>query len=334
MTGLRVSAHGLVHIYRLEGNDVVALTSVDLEVAPGQLVGLLGPSGSGKSTLITLLAGLQRPSAGRLQVGEHDLGTLDDTELDWLRAVEVGAVLQGATRNLLSYASPAQNVAFAQKAARGKGMNELPQPEEVLELLSMADCAHRPLTELTPGQLQRLAVAVGMAALPGLLLADEPTSQLDHQYRDEVLDAIGSVNRQVGTTVIAVTHDPEVAARMPRTITIRDGRIGAEGRDGEDFAVVGRDGSLQLPPDVRERIPPGTLLRVRLNPDGTVLLDPHDATPTSAATPKAAPPATTEPAAESWPQRRQQELGQQELSQQEQQELDRQAFGRHHGGEQ
>jgi putative ABC transport system ATP-binding protein len=114
-----------------------------------------------------------------------------------------------------------------------------------------------------------------MATLPGLLLTDEPTSQLDHRYRDEVLQAIGSVNRSVGTTVITVTHDPEVAARMPRTITIRDGRIGAEGHGGEDFAVLGRDGSLQLPPDVREQIPPGTLLRVQLNPDGTVLLDPR-----------------------------------------------------------
>lgn len=275
MPGLAVSAHGLVHIYRLEGNDVVALTSVDLEVAPGQLVGLLGPSGSGKSTLITLLAGLQRPSAGRLRVGEHDLATLDETELDWLRAVEVGTVLQGAGRNLLRFASPSQNVAFAQASARSRGMNELPEPDEVLDLLGLADAADAQLTELTPGQLQRLAVAVGMAALPGLLLADEPTSQLDHQYRDEVLDAIAAVNRSVGTTVITVTHDPEVAARMPRTITIRDGRIGAEGRGGEDFAVVGRDGSLQLPPDVREQIPAGTLLRVQLNPDGTVLLDPR-----------------------------------------------------------
>jgi ABC-type lipoprotein export system ATPase subunit len=270
-----VSAHGLVHIYRLEGNDVVALTSVDLEVPAGQLVGLLGPSGSGKSTLITLLAGVQRPSAGRLRVGEHDLSNLPDAELDRLRALDVGAVLQGATRNLLSYATPAQNVAFAQKAALRLGVRELPRPSEVLDLLSLADCAERKLAELTPGQLQRLAVAVGMATLPGLLLTDEPTSQLDHRYRDEVLQAIASVNRAVGTTVITVTHDPEVAARMPRTITIRDGRIGAEGHGGEDFAVLGRDGSLQLPPDVRERLAPGTLLRVRLNPDGTVLLDPR-----------------------------------------------------------
>ncbi len=275
MPGLTISAHGLVHIYRLEGNDVVALTSVDLDVPAGQLVGVLGPSGSGKSTLITLLAGLQRPSAGRLRLGDKDLTALDEVELDWLRAVEVGAVLQGATRNLLSYASPVQNVAFGQRAARDKGFDELPEPIEVLDLLGLADSADARLVELTPGQLQRLAAAVGVSAMPGLLLADEPTSQLDSHYRDEVLDAIATVNRTVGSTVLTVTHDPEVAARMPRTITIRDGRIGAEGRGGEDFAVVGRDGSLQLPPDVREQLAAGTLLRVRMNPDGTVLLDPR-----------------------------------------------------------
>ena len=276
MTGLSVSAHGLVHIYRLEGNDVVALTSVDLHVNAGQMVGLLGPSGSGKSTLITLLAGLQRPSAGKLRVGSHDLGGLEDSELNLMRATEVGTVMQGAGRNLLAYASPEENVAFAQAPARRAGKDDLPPPRDVLDLLGLADAAGRGLTELTPGELQRLAVAVGMAALPGLLLADEPTSQLDHQYRDEVLNSIHRINDEVGTTVIAVTHDPAVAARMPRTITIRDGRIGAEGHDGEDFAVVGRDGSLQLPPDVRDLMPAGTLLRVHLNPDGSVVLNPRE----------------------------------------------------------
>ena len=117
-----------------------------------------------------------------------------------------------------------------------------------------------------------MAVAVAMAALPGLLLADEPTSQLDHQHRDEVLDALHSINSGVGTTVLTVTHDPEVAARMPRRITIRDGRVGSEGVGTEEFAVIGRDGSLQLPPDILEQIPTGSLLRVRLLPSGEVLL--------------------------------------------------------------
>ena len=288
--GLSVSAHGLVHIYRVEGNDVVALTGVDLEVPAGQMVGILGPSGSGKSTLISLLAGLQRPSAGLLRVGPLDLTALADRELDELRAVRVGLILQGAQRNLLGYSTPRQNVAFAQRAARrvaaaeaGSAPAEPPAPVEILELLSMADVADRALTGLTPGQLQRELVPVdrllGPALVlvdvaPGLLLADEPTSQLDHAYRDEVLAALHGVNRDLGTTVLAVTHDPDVAAQLPRTITIRDGRIGAEGWGGEEFAVVGRDGSVQLPPHVRERTPPGTLLRVHLDRYGRVVLDP------------------------------------------------------------
>ncbi|SDI80526.1 ABC-type lipoprotein export system, ATPase component [Frankineae bacterium MT45] len=274
--GLAVSAHGLVHIYRVEGNDVVALTSVDLEIAAGQMVGLLGPSGSGKSTLLTLLAGLQRPSAGRLRVGAHDLAAVEPDDLDGMRATEVGVVLQGAARNLLPYTTPRRNVAFAQRAARRRGRSDLPEAATVLALLGLGGQLDRPLGQLTPGQLQRVAVATGMAALPGLLLADEPTSQLDHRHRDEVLDAIADVNAQLGTTVITVTHDPDVAARMPRTITIRDGRIGAEGRGGEEFVVVGRDGSVQLPPDIRVRFTAGDLLRVDLTDDGVVHLRPRD----------------------------------------------------------
>ena len=276
--GIGVTCRGLVYIYRLEGYDVVALAGVDLDISPGESVALLGPSGSGKSTLLSLLAGLLPPSAGRVSVGEHDLARATPAQLQQLRATDVGVVLQGTSRNLLPYLSAEQNVRFAQSALRGvRSRRDLPAARDVLDLVGLSGRARvkRRPHELTPGERQRLALAVALANGPGLLLADEPTSQLDHRYRDEVLAAIGSVNRAVGTTVITVTHDPEVAARMPRTITIRDGRIGAEGHGGEDFAVLGRDGSLQLPPDIRERIAPGTLLRVQLNPDGTVLLDPR-----------------------------------------------------------
>jgi putative ABC transport system ATP-binding protein len=273
LRGVAVSAHGLVHIYRMEGNDVVALTSVDLDVLPGQLVALLGPSGAGKSTLLRLLAGLQIPSAGRLHVGDHDLAAINAGELDRMRAYEVGIVLQGAANNLLPYLTPEGNIAFAQRAARRYRNSTVPDPREVLELVGLADQAQRPLRSLTPGQQQRLAVGVAMATLPGLLLADEPTSQLDHAYRDEILDAIVHINGELGTTVIAVTHDPQVAERFSRTITIRDGRIGAEGRAGKEYAVVGRDGSLQLPPHVRDIVAPGTLLEVWVDDGGTIRLD-------------------------------------------------------------
>jgi energy-coupling factor transporter ATP-binding protein EcfA2 len=124
-----------------------------------------------------------------------------------------------------------------------------------------------------PGERQRLALAVAMATRPGLLLADEPTSQLDSRARDEVLAALEAV-RRTGTTVVVVTHDPDVGARMGRTVTIRDGRVGAEGRRGEDYAVVGRDGTVHLPQEVLRVVPPGTLLGVEPQPDGTVLLVP------------------------------------------------------------
>jgi putative ABC transport system ATP-binding protein len=278
MTGWAVSARGLVHIYRMHGQDVVALTSVDLEIAAGEMVALLGPSGAGKSTLLRLLAGVQRPSAGRLRVGGHDLVAADDAEVDRLRAGGVGVMVQGAVNNLLAFASPHDNVALAQVPAARAGIDGLDDPRVVLDRVGLADVADRPVGRLTPGQQQRLAVAVSVAARPAVLLVDEPTSRLDHRYRDEVLATLHGINADSGTTVVAVTHDPDVAAAFGRTVTIRDGRIGAEGRGGEEFAVVGRDGSVQLPPRVRDRIPPGSLLRVadRLDDDGVVSLQPID----------------------------------------------------------
>jgi putative ABC transport system ATP-binding protein len=288
MTGIPVACHGLVHIYRLEGNDVVALSGVDLDVAAGEVVGLLGPSGSGKSTLLNLFAGLLRPSAGRLHVGSHEIARMDEKGLARMRATDVGVVLQGAMRNLLPYANPLDNVRFAQRGARKVraaresaddfGTTELPEAHEVLSIVGLAGHATSPLGALSPGQRQRLAVGVGLAGNPGLLLLDEPTSQLDHEGRDEVLAAVSEINRDLGTTVVAVTHDPDVADRLPRTVTIRDGRVGAEGRRGEEYAVVGRDGSLTLPPDVLERVPPGSLLRVTIVDEAAVRLDRTDTT--------------------------------------------------------
>ena len=141
----------MVHIYRLEGNDVVALSGVDLDVAGSEVVGLLGPSGSGKSTLLNLFAGLLRPSAGRLHVGAHEIARMDERGLARMRATDVGVVLQGAMRNLLPYASPIDNVRFAQRGARKLRASresrddlagpDLPDPHEVLALVGLADHA-------------------------------------------------------------------------------------------------------------------------------------------------------------------------------------------------
>lgn len=260
MGGLALRTRGLVHIYHAEGHDVAALSGVDLDVAAGEMVGLLGPSGSGKSTLMSLLAGVLRPSAGKVFVGDSEVSAAPPRDLDRLRATEIGLMLQGAARNLLSDTTPDDNIRFAQHQARRAG-KQLPEPAEVLRDLGLATYADRPLSQLTPGGLQLVAVAAAIATRPGLLLCDEPTSQLDHAARDHVLAALSQANRTYGTTVVLVTHDPDVARVLPRTVTIRDGRIGGEGRGDEEFAVVTADGFLPLPGHARDRLPPGTLVR-------------------------------------------------------------------------
>ncbi|MDF1606309.1 ATP-binding cassette domain-containing protein [Nocardioides sp. YIM 152315] len=273
--GLRVSTQRLVHIYRSEGHEVAALSGVDLDVAAGEMVGLLGPSGAGKSTLLSLLAGVFRPSAGKVFVGQVELSAATGRRLDELRALDVSLMLQGAGRNLLPYFTPLENVRFAQDVARKAG-KELPDPDEVLGGVGLGTAeggeAHRPLSELSPGHLQLAALAVAMAPRPGLLLADEPTSQLEHSARDLVLERMAALNRELGTTVVLVTHDPDVAAFLPRTITIRDGRVGGEGRSGEEYAVVTPDGFLPLPLHVRDELLPGTLVRFHLLEDGSYTL--------------------------------------------------------------
>jgi len=270
VTGLPVRTERLVHIYHTEGHDVAALSGVDLEVRSGELVGLLGPSGAGKSTLLSLLGGMFRLSAGKIFLGDTELSGLAERDLDDLRATTVSMMLQGAARNLVPYRNPEQNVAFAQRWTRRR-RSDLPAPREVLTAVGLADHAHVPLTALPAGQLQLAAVAVALAAGPGLLLADEPTSQLDHAARDTVLQAIDRANRELGTTVLLVTHDPAVAQRLPRTVTIRDGKIGGEGRLGEEYAVVTADGFLPLPAHTLPSLPPGTLVRVRHVPEGFLL---------------------------------------------------------------
>jgi len=259
--GLAIRTRGLVHIYHVEEHDVAALSGVDLDVAAGEVVGLLGPSGSGKSTLMSLLAGILRPSAGKVLVGETEVSAATSRVLDGLRATDVGLMLQGAARNLLPHVSALDNVRFAQQQVRRSG-RDVSDPLAVLAEVGLGAVSDRPLGGLTPGELQLAAVAAAVSTRPGLLLCDEPTSQLDHAARDRVLQVLTEVNRAHGTTVVLVTHDPEVARVLPRTVTIRDGRIGGEGRSGEEYAVVTADGFLPLQGHALDRLPPGTLVRL------------------------------------------------------------------------
>ncbi|MGC4811015.1 ABC transporter ATP-binding protein [Micromonospora sp. DT228] len=260
--GVAVTCHRLIHIYSTGTGDVVALSGVDLRITPGEMLALVGPSGSGKSTLVAILGGLLQPSAGRVHVGDHELSRLSSKGLAALRGATVGTVLQGAERNLLPYVSLSRNIWLAQRPAARIAGRRLDPPEAILDLVGLGGHGARRVGDLTPGQRQRAALAQGLAAGPGLLLVDEPTSQLDASGRDEVLTALATVNAQRGTTVVVVTHDGEVGARLGRAVTIRDGRVGAEGRDGRDFAVVAGDGTIQLPPETFAAFPAGTLFEV------------------------------------------------------------------------
>jgi putative ABC transport system ATP-binding protein len=275
--GVEIRCEGVVHIYPAVGkdmDDVVALRGVDLDVDAGEFVSLLGPSGSGKSTVLGLLAGVLRPSAGRVLIGEHDVGRLPPRALGRLRGALVATVLQNPSRNLLPYATVRQNVRFAAppRAPRARA-------DELLERLGLDHLTAKVAGRLSGGEQQRVAIAAAVCSGARLLLADEPTSQLDAAGRGEVVDLLEQVNRDFGATVVLVTHDPHVAERSARTVTIRDGRVGAEGRHGREFAVVGRDGALQLPPDVLEHFPPGTLLEVSTHGDGISLVKRQDEQP-------------------------------------------------------
>ncbi|KAB2342723.1 ABC transporter ATP-binding protein [Actinomadura rudentiformis] len=261
-----VRCDNVVHIYRAEDDDVVALRGVDLEVGQGESVALLGPSGAGKTTLLWLLAGLLRPSAGGLHVLGRDVEKLSPGALSRLRAREIGVVLQNPARNVLAYATAAQNVAQAQRIGRTR------RPiGELLERAGLGHVARRPAGRLSGGEQQRLAVAIAMAHRPRLLLADEPTSQLDRASATAVIELLRDAASESGTTVVVVTHDPAVGTAFDRSLTIRDGRVGSEGKDGTEYLVVGRDGSVQLPPALQEILPPGTRAVARALPDGVEL---------------------------------------------------------------
>jgi len=195
-----------------------------------------------------------------------------------MRLREVGILLQNPARNLLRYETAVGNVVFAQRPTRRTPSTKRRRAEALLEAVGLSHSANRRAGTLSGGEQQRLGLAVALANGPKLLLADEPTSQLDHASATTVLDLIRGANEDLGTTVIAVTHDPAISQAVGRTVTIRDGRVGAEGRAGEEFVVVGRDGTVQLPEDLMDLLPPGSLAKAQRTDDSVQLtrVDPEE----------------------------------------------------------
>jgi ABC-type lipoprotein export system ATPase subunit len=253
---------GVVHLYSGQGAPVVALRNVDLEVEGGEMLGIVGPSGSGKSTLLSLLGGLLRPTAGKVLVAGHDMGRVDHRTLDRLRATELSILLQDPLRNLVPYATGAENIAFAQHGARRRHWKIRWSTDEVIGELALEQLAHTPVYRLSAGEQQKVAMAAAIATSPSVLLADEPTNQLDRTSRDAVIATLRNIHQLSGATIVVVTHDLEVAQTLPRSLSISEGAINAEARQGRSFSVVAGNGLLHLPAEVLALYPPGTLFRV------------------------------------------------------------------------
>lgn len=265
-TGLAIDCRDLTHVYELDGQEQTALDNVEFSVTGGESVAVLGPSGSGKSTLLTLLAGLQKPTSGSIYIGADDITLMNQSELLRLRGQRIGVVVQNPSRNLLPYGTAEQNIVFAQRSLRGYRKADLQPADDLLYRLGLEDLSGQRVSAMSGGEQQRLSVAVGMAGSPGLLLADEPTSQLDTSNRDRVVELLTRITELFGTTVVAVTHDPAVAAAFGRTVTITEGRADDRDQHREQVTVVGPDGSVQLPSDLMAKFPAGTRLRVIRKP--------------------------------------------------------------------
>ena len=231
-------------IYRVADTGVVALGGVSFDIRRGEFLAIVGPSGSGKSTILNMIGGLDRATAGLVEVDGRDLGRLDEDELTIYRRDRVGFVWQGTARNLVPYLNVVDNVRLPAVARGSSVAASARTPLELLEVVGLADRAHHRPGQLSGGEQQRVAVAVALANVPKILLTDEPTAELDSESAALVLDAFRGVNREFGVTIVMVTHDLLAARRAGRQLRLRDGQLTVEGMPAEPLEI---DGSLRLP---------------------------------------------------------------------------------------
>jgi putative ABC transport system ATP-binding protein len=280
MPTAQIECADLVRIFSAEGVEVQALQGLNLHVDAGELTAIVGQSGSGKSTLLGILSGLDTPTAGSATVAGHDLLAMRPTDRAAFRRETVGFVFQQTARNLVPYLTIADNIALALWVGRRPARLRDSRIDDLVDLLNIEDARDRVPGEISGGQQQRAAIAVALANEPRVLLADEPTGELDEANSALVLDTLRDVNERLGVTVLIVTHDQGVSAHVRRTVQIRDGRtstellrsttldqFGVERHHAEEFAVLDRVGRLQLPQEYLTQLDLKNRVKLELETD-------------------------------------------------------------------
>lgn len=221
-----IDCQNLMKIYKIDDDhEVIALQGLDLQVEPGEMMGIIGSSGSGKSTLLNMVGGLDRPSAGKLVVGGKDLLRMSDKDLVKYKLDTVGFVWQNNARNLIPYLSAVENVELPMLI---KGKHSRERAKELLKMVGLGHRLKSRLNSLSGGEQQRVAIAISLANNPSLLLADEPTGSVDVKTADIILDVLRNLNKELGVTIVIVTHDTQLTRKMDRVVAIRDGKTSSE----------------------------------------------------------------------------------------------------------
>jgi len=218
-----IELEDLARHYDMGGDTVKALDGVDLKIGRGEYVSIVGPSGSGKTTLFNLVGGLDRPTRGRVYIDGIDISKLDAYELAWLRCRRIGYIFQ--TFNLIQVLNALENVALPTVFAGVPRDEGLKKAEKLLQSVGLSERLHHRPTELSAGQQQRVAIARALANDPAIILADEPTGNLDLNTGTEIIDLLHGLNKKGGLTLIAATHDLKMIKASDRIVWMRDGRI-------------------------------------------------------------------------------------------------------------